>query len=390
MARIVTVYCCGTSFHRGKSDEAVADTWRWTAGAGPDSQTTWINDGPGSDMAIRKLEGVMKVAEGPAEARKRSEMGRREGRRYDKAATQYQQEHQTGTEPKILQKTHGKVGGKTGGRGWASNVTMTLQWLWLQYYSQPFDTVNLAGWSRGGVTCIMIAHAMKEAGFAGHGVTVNLFAFDPVPGGKGDFATQGKDFDTTGKVGSPKQLPDIVRDYEAVLMEHVDKSFLVGGDSCWDCVSPAVVANDSTNKTEYPLPGQHDDCVKWNKVGNPAGKIAMHLCHRFLLGHATPLTQSRTLTDVELLEAYSELSGKFSTVKANKGRAKSIINVLRGDPYFVNTHHRTILQRLSPEWYRYLSGWPIESRRLAQMITRCALTMPKTYAALLNAGLIPA
>ncbi len=121
MARIVTVYCCGTAFHRGESDEAVADTWRWTEDAGPDSRTTWIHDGPGSDMVIRKLEGVMKVAEGQAEVRKRGEMGRREGQRYDKAAGQYQQGHRTGTESEILQKTHGKwrerpAGGDNKGR----------------------------------------------------------------------------------------------------------------------------------------------------------------------------------------------------------------------------------------------------------------------------------
>lgn len=41
--------------------------------------------------------------------------------------------------------------------------------------------VNLLGWSRGGISCHMLANAMSRDAALKH-IPVNIFAIDPVPG----------------------------------------------------------------------------------------------------------------------------------------------------------------------------------------------------------------
>lgn len=52
---------------------------------------------------------------------------------------------------------------------------------------QPLTTINLIGWSRGGVTCIMFANACAEIEELKY-ININIFTLDPVPGyGSGGF-----------------------------------------------------------------------------------------------------------------------------------------------------------------------------------------------------------
>lgn len=240
MPDAVTIYCCGTRYSRGnKADEAVAFTW--------DNTTTrkLILDGPGSPTIktpmkngvddqgvarILKTEDLMKALEG--------EQGRKKGLTKDGLPNipnkgskslrddKFQSYRSYGTQKdgKPAKLTSGALRGV----GSADNVIMAIQWLWEQFYvgrestHTSFATINLVGFSRGAVTCIMLAHAIDEAGFKkkNAGMTVNVFAFDPVPGGLNDFGVKGT-FDSTGRVGSPKLLPEIVREYKSVLMEDV-------------------------------------------------------------------------------------------------------------------------------------------------------------------------
>src|SRR5262245_38642156 len=171
-SKVVTVFCCGTSFSRDRQEEAIADMYRWCDGR------KWINDGPGAkDRPVPKVEHLFKEGKEPSWWQKLR-----------------------GTGPYKDKGHWSRAKGMLGGCGTQDNVLITLQWLWEEYYKQPFTVCNLTGWSRGAVTCIAIANAMQEAGFAGLGVRVNAFLYDPVPGGLNDFKSSGN-FAQTGRAG---------------------------------------------------------------------------------------------------------------------------------------------------------------------------------------------
>ena len=76
------------------------------------------------------------------------------------------------------------------GYGWGENVDHALEVIqaiaagsnpdWTRSVTTP-SAVNMAGWSRGAVTCHMLAHALAKHPFLKN-IPVNIFAFDPVPG----------------------------------------------------------------------------------------------------------------------------------------------------------------------------------------------------------------
>ena len=349
---VVTVCCCGTGFDRQIEEEIIADTYRSISGR------KWINDGPGSKFGqIRKLEPLMDESKSPTNQRLNAQWKHR-------------------------------ANGILGGKGTADNVIMTLQWLWIEYHKQPFTTVNLCGWSRGAVTCIMIAHAIREAGFSAKGVKVNIIALDPVPGGDNDFKVTGT-FDQTGRVGSPDSLPPNVNDYESVLMETEWKP-------CFSCVSPRETSVETDIK-EYPLPGSHSDCARWNRPNNPAGKISAHLCHKFLMDHGTELTTDKCLSNRQLVEEYSlcrikwwNESGKLvrstSNMRSNRWMgwmaSGRIENELRKNIYFINGHHFELFKNTCNELYQSFRKGPGQRTIQASYLNNLQTTMPKTLFAL--------
>jgi hypothetical protein len=187
---VVTVFCCGTNAHRDKQGEAVADMYRWCSGR------KWINDGPGApDHALPKIEHFFKEGEQPN-----------------------LWHNLRGTAPYDEQGDWARPLGLLKGTGTQDNVLVTLQWLMLAHHEQPFNVCNLVGWSRGAVTCIAIANAMHHIPqFAG--VSVSIFAYDPVPGGSNDFDVHGA-FNETGRAGID-QLSGNVKNYHSILMENV-------------------------------------------------------------------------------------------------------------------------------------------------------------------------
>lgn len=379
MSKVVTIYCCGTNFSRDqKSDEAVAYCWDKT------TSRKLILDGPGSPRSVNpnarilKTENIMKAVE----SRKKTWLGKDAG---------------PGKVPEKLfsDERHYRVEknleGALHGVGWADNVIMAIQWLWEQFYVgkspsatsnlESFSTVNLVGWSRGAVTCIMLAHAIEEAGFKRlkPEMKVNVFAFDPVPGGWNDFKVKGT-FDATGRVGSPNQLPEIVDHYQAVLMENESSGL-------FKCVSPAEFSSGYHNFVEYPLPGVHADCVRFLKADNPAGKIGIHLCQRFLIDCGTEGTFDKVLSDNEVLENYARMRLQVGTAKGSiaKPRLNFIKNMRRADVFFMNGHHHDTFNRAQPR----LVSDIVSQKQLSDLtLGYLKVQLPKTLDALHRSGLV--
>ncbi len=350
---VVTVFCCGTSFHRDKENEAIADMFRWC-----DSERKWINDGPGSTgHEIQKVEHLFKEGQKP---------GRLQSVR--------------GTGPYALGGQWGWIKGAIGGRGTNDNVLVTLQWLWLEYYKKPFKVCNLTGWSRGAVTTIAIANAMHLAGFGALGVRINIFAYDPVPGDFNDFS-KGGNFGSSGRAGIENISP-IVDNYHSILMENVGD--LKG--ALFKCIDPSETGGN--RKRTYPLMGGHSDCVKWNEDRNPAGKIGLTLGIKFLQEHGTVFLaegSSQILNNFQLLEEYSALrrdwlekcNWKPKTRGVDIWRSGTVVNQFRDGIYFVNGHHFELFKELLPDICLAATGTRvIGSDKLAALKIQFPLTIP--------------
>ena len=362
MTEVVTIFSCGTASSR-TSNYAVPYTYKLTKGR------KWINDGPGSNRGPKKVEAILK----------RAEAGK-------------------GVPESMFGKKYSanSVYGKLLGSGTQDNIVMSLQWLWEQYYSRPFSTINLAGWSRGAVTSIKLAHAIQAAGFGLKGVRVNIFAYDPVPGWANDFDLEGT-FATTGRAGDSKTLAPIVSQYEAVLMENVDgmlglKPLLFKSVSprIQQSEIPARASGGSTSKTEYPLPGGHATCVKYNNASNPVGQIAVHLLHDHLLRHGTELTANDMRPRQSLLELYAATRMKYSRrsgkkIRAQRVRAKLVVNQHRDDVFFVNGHHYSMFREALPQVWSNISR---EVPLTQGMITSLQRSHPTTLAALIATGVV--
>lgn len=153
--------------------------------------------------------------------------------------------------------------------------------------------VNLVGWSRGGVTCHMLANAMAKDSKLKK-IPVNIFAVDPVPG-SGQFR------DDRTKIG------DNVKEYFAVYAhDERTKGFA------------PVIPDFKKGKTKYnvlPMRGRHATLV-----GNAAidgeegtdelfapGKIVRDLAEKCLTNWGTSLKDMLNLSESDIATAYDEI-----------------------------------------------------------------------------------
>jgi pimeloyl-ACP methyl ester carboxylesterase len=194
MPEVFSIYNCGTSYNRQNLDETVADLARRTVGA--ENRDWMINDGPGSySHHVRKS--ATALARGLAAQAKTP-----------------------GTRDPISGLKEGSafavIRGVVSGYGWEHNVDHTMAVL-----NATLDlprTINLVGWSRGAITCFMIAHALNENPRT-KPIAVNICALDPVPG--------------PGNFHDPEKvtLPANVKNYVAIVeQDERRKIFKPGAD----------------------------------------------------------------------------------------------------------------------------------------------------------------
>jgi len=367
---VVTIYCCGTGEDRDKTANIVPATWGTTCG-----DRSWINDGPGNGnakYAILKSEHILETIE--------------RGSKLKKGA--------------FGSKNTSSAKGNLGGVGTQDNIINTIQWLWFEYYrlgAPPITAINLCGWSRGAVTCIMLAHAIEEAGFREKipALKVNIFAIDPVPGGANDFGSG--NFDKTGRTGSPDELSACVGEYQAVLAENVGGA---KGSAFRNCSPTFKGQGPGGRKMEFPLPGTHSDVAK---LSGAVGKLSVSLCHRFLTSHGTELAISLEMTEAEELEQFAIIlleHGKFSKGIFRREpvfkkwdvafeRRARVENKERAHRFFVNSYHAVLFQRALPLFANYINTPPpksISGSQIADLRSR----YPNTWQAMVNVGYLNA
>lgn len=212
---------------------------------------------------------------------------------------------------------HSNMAGQLFGNGWENNVEHALAVLKADPFffaqqegyhtqkkqfqirttnSQPIEVVNLVGWSRGGVTCHMMANAMAKDPKLRH-IKVNIFAIDPVPG-LFQFAEH-----------RTKIKPN-VHDYYAVYARHEAS---VG-------FTPVMPNNlDVRGKIAiYAMPGRHATVVgNASETGDGVknlptdftdpGKVVRCLVEKQLTCWGVKLNNTLSLTDEAILQHYDTM-----------------------------------------------------------------------------------
>jgi hypothetical protein len=159
------------------------------------------------------------------------------------------------------------------------------------------DKVNLIGWSRGAVTCIMIANAIAADPDLKH-VQVRIFAVDPVPGG------------TNQEIyGSMTKLPKCVTTYFGVYArDEVSRGF-----------SPVIPkVTKYTSVTLLAMPGMHATVAGNSYLDKKAqvqsahntqgpGRITRYWAEECLIGWGTKMQRTAYYTDRQLCDMYDEM-----------------------------------------------------------------------------------
>jgi hypothetical protein len=342
MPDVFTIYNCGTSHNRQNLDETIADLARRTAGV--ENRDWMINDGPGSYSK----------------------------RPHNSSAQERGLAAQAKTPGGLLNVPRGIISGK----GWEANVAHTMAVL--DATIDLPNVINMAGWSRGAITCFMIAHALCENPRT-RSIEVNIFAFDPVPGPG--------NFDDPDKV----TLPPNVKCYSAVVQEDdrrkIFRPILIG---------PQEAAGAKSKF--YYMPGSHATGVFRRQ--NEVGLIGAFLAQKFLLKHGTRLSGAIQLTSRDLCELYAKIRIDIDDYRGQTGgflkvlglHTRLVSNTFKDTGYFINEHHAHQFRKTFPQMWQAMDRGvrPGENATFKQVVQLVRDQAPTTYISLEKCGIVAA
>jgi hypothetical protein len=170
--------------------------------------------------------------------------------------------------------------------------------------------VNLVGWSRGGISCHMLANVMAEDPDL-KDIPVNIFAIDPVPG--------------VGNVQAERvSLAGNVREYVGFYSrDERSKGFA--------CVIPAV--EPGTRMCIYPMPGRHAtlvgnasaDGASDGKVLVEPGLIVRHFAEVCLTRWGVELDKCLALDDNQLMQHHLAMAAADEDYQAMRSQSYTVI-----------------------------------------------------------------
>ncbi|HEK2896048.1 hypothetical protein [Proteus terrae] len=169
--------------------------------------------------------------------------------------------------------------------------------------------VNLVGWSRGGITCHMLANAML-ADSQLKDIPVNIFAIDPVPGPL-NFQPE--------KVTLGKNVKEYVGFYAK---DERSKGFT--------CVIPTVAAD--TKMHIFPISGRHATLVGNASIDGSEGENALyapglvvrHFAEVCLTRWGCDLANKLALTDTQIAGYHTDIANDVDKYTAMRRKTYSI------------------------------------------------------------------
>jgi hypothetical protein len=352
MPDVFSIYNCGTAFNRQNLDETVADLARRSVGA--ENRDWIINDGPGSSShdASRSASAYERglAAQAKTPGTRDPISGMKESSYF--AASQ----------------------GLVTGYGWEHNVKHTMAVL-----NATLDlprVINMAGWSRGAITCFMIAHALHDNPRT-RGIEVNIFAFDSVPG--------------PGNFNDPNKitLPPNVSHYAATVQQDERRKIM----------RPAVTSAAEVEGVKakfYYMPGSHSTPVFRTK--NEVGLIAAFLAHKFLQKHGTKLNNPIQLSSRDLCELYAKIRIDIAKYQHKHGgilqalgrQTRQVPNNFQDTEYFINDHHAHHFRKTFPDvWTALNRGVTAPNQGAFDNAIRVLRNLaPTTYSSLETVGIV--
>ncbi|MFK0032715.1 hypothetical protein [Pseudomonas monteilii] len=170
--------------------------------------------------------------------------------------------------------------------------------------------VNLVGWSRGGISCHMLANAMAQDPVL-RDIPVNIFAIDPVPG--------------IGNVQTERTtLAANVREYVGFYSrDERSKGFA--------CVIPSV--DSSTQICIYPMPGRHAtlvgnasaDGASGGEALKEPGLIVRHFAEVCLGRWGVALDKRLALSDRQLMEYHRAMTAAERQYHAMRSESYTVL-----------------------------------------------------------------
>ena len=217
-----------------------------------------------------------------------------------------------------------------------------------------FLSADMIGWSRGAVTCLRMANWIKE--FLGNGISINIFAIDPVAG-----------LDAGEKLKDTYTIPDIVKQYLGVLM--LDE---MRGDFKPQDLSRIQTADSAQTKVAFlPFPGVHNTPVllKDAQLGEVT-RLVRAIAYKFLTLHGTQFkTPEATYTNAQMCEMYADavlkragykgmmkstMMAKQSGGLTDRTARVQVANYVSADAaFFLNEHHRLCFEASAHDVYNY-------------------------------------
>lgn len=372
---VFTVFNHGTGFNRqkGKADGELVATLH-TLVEGIEAQhstlagheTHIINEGPGSAPDTGHLASQVNPMTGERRSAESFKHGKaKKGKARTAFARDFAGQGRSGLGDRSDNFLANKFAGASGninGRGWDENIQRSVQLIQtLQFdHNKNIETINMVGWSRGGVTCMRLANAIHE--LFGQTIDVNIFAVDPVAG-----QSEGETRQDT------RVIPPNVRNYVAILAKQEGRQSFKPQD-----MSRMIVADRGRTRATYlPMPGQHNAQVldKGKGTGAPEHTISLNLAYTFLRHCGTTFSALPS----PALGSASQVCLQYGIIKAKaaSGQYKStsgIKNFIVGlgigqrsftkkknlglyvsggaDSYWINEHHHACFKAAFPNTYR--------------------------------------
>jgi len=223
-------------------------------------------------------------------------------------------------------------------------------------------TLNMVGWSRGAITCGVIAHMLYDPATTEglfRDIDVNIFAIDPVAGGAEGHGMNAE---------SRRTLSPNVKNYVCVLATGENRNTFAPQD----LTRLHVTDPTQTNIVFLPFPGKHSTVAKnSDQKSKDISDIVWSMAHQFLQRFGTRQSQSATLLSrSEFLNSYSAVVNKKKTLSKikQKGLKQKLIGQGFGkrtmatemekyvvnSEYFVNEHHRALFHLTCPELFSWL------------------------------------
>jgi hypothetical protein len=295
-----------------------------------------------------------------------------------------------------------KVYGMAKGAGWDENILRTVNIVGQVKNQQALDTVNLLGWSRGAVTCIRIANALKRL-YPNNDIRCNIFAVDPVAGER-----SGKTMEDT------KILDDNVENYIALLAMHEMAGFFKVQD--WKRMQ-----SNAARAIMLPMPGVHSaatipqDPIRSAEISRSLAHGFMTMCGTSLAplqGIGAPLNSAAKMcfAYADLVVMLSEhqqhenpvkkqLFGKLQEYENDPGeralgglRRRSFAKHSKMDlytrggkgSYWINEHHRACFEVAFPDAYDFIFEGFGNNQLPAAQVDQAFSTALNTHASFRN------